>query len=211
MENKPARLICLRHAEAERTTTPLVGLADPSLTARGRDQAATAAKRLRREQAGMVYASSAVRSRQTAAIIAERLGLSIVVLPALAEVAVAAQVLEAWIVHGDLGARAIDGESGHAVASRVTAALAEIAAEPHHRHQRSLRQWAVVMGSPAAACHALSPHPQGRALARAMANPRASNLTFQCISVIFAGELPVSRWRASLSVGWRRASIPRSG
>jgi broad specificity phosphatase PhoE len=128
MENKPARLICLRHAEAERTTTPLVGLADPSLTARGRDQAATAAKRLRREQAGMVYASSAVRSRQTAAIIAERLGLSIVVLPALAEVAVAAQVLEAWIVHGDLGARAIDGESGHAVASRVTAALAEIAA-----------------------------------------------------------------------------------
>jgi len=128
MGPEPARLICLRHAEAERITTQLAGLPDPSLTARGRDQAAAAASRLRSEQAGMVYASSAVRSRQTAAIIAERLGLQIVVMPALSEVAVAAQVLEAWIVHGDLGARVADGETGHAVASRVTAALAEIAA-----------------------------------------------------------------------------------
>jgi len=76
----------------------------------------------------MVYASSAVRSRQTAAIIAERLGLQVAVMPALSEIACSAQVLEAWIVHGDLSARVADGETGHAVASRVTAALAEIAA-----------------------------------------------------------------------------------
>ena len=126
--HEPARLICLRHAEAERTTTQLAGLPDPSLTARGRDQAAEAASRLRREQAGMVYASSALRARQTAAIIAERLGLQIEVLPVLSEVAVAAPVLEAWIVQGDLGARGTEGETGHAVAARVTAALAEIAA-----------------------------------------------------------------------------------
>lgn len=125
---QPARLICLRHAEAERTTTQRAGLPDPSLTARGRDQAFAAASRLRNEQAGMVYASSAVRSRQTAAIIAERLGLPIVVMPALSEVAVAAQVLEAWIVHSDLSVRGADGETGHAVSSRVTAALTAIAA-----------------------------------------------------------------------------------
>jgi len=128
MGHEPARLICLRHAEAEGTTTQFAGLADPSLTARGRDQAAAAARRLRREPAGMVYASSALRARQTAVIIAARLGLQIEVLPALSEVAVAAPVLEAWIVHGDLGARGAEGETGHAVATRVTAALAEIAA-----------------------------------------------------------------------------------
>jgi broad specificity phosphatase PhoE len=67
-------------------------------------------------------------ARQTAAIIAERLGLQIVVLPALAEVAVAAPVLEAWTVCGALDARAAEGDTGHAVAARSTAALAEIAA-----------------------------------------------------------------------------------
>jgi broad specificity phosphatase PhoE len=128
MGAEPARLLCLRHAEAERTTTPLAGLPDPSLTARGRDQAAAAASRLRHEQAGMIYASSAVRSRQTAAIIAERLGVRVAVLPALDEVACSAQVLEAWIVHGDLGARAADGETGHAVAARVATVLAAIVA-----------------------------------------------------------------------------------
>jgi broad specificity phosphatase PhoE len=128
MGTEPVRLICLRHAEAERTTTQLAGLPDPSLTARGRNQAAAAASQLRHERAGTVYASSAVRSRQTAAIIAEALGLQIAVLPALSEIAISAQVLEAWIVHGDLGAQVADGETGQAVASRVTAALAEIAA-----------------------------------------------------------------------------------
>jgi broad specificity phosphatase PhoE len=128
MGAESTRLICLRHAAAERTSTPLVGLADPSLTARGRNQAAAAASRLRHEQAAMVYASPAARSHQTAAIIAERLGLRVVVLPALAETSCSAQVLEAWIVHGDLRARAADGDTGHAVAARVIAALAQIAA-----------------------------------------------------------------------------------
>ena len=123
-----AHLICLRHAEAVRTTTQLAGLPDPSLTAQGRDQAAAAASRLRHEQAGTVYASSAARSRQTAAIIAEKLGLQIVVLPARSEVACSAQVLEEWIVRGELGARGAGGETGHAVASRVTTALTAIAA-----------------------------------------------------------------------------------
>jgi broad specificity phosphatase PhoE len=126
--SEPARLLCLRHAEAERTTMQRAGLPDPALTARGRDQAAAAARRLRHEQAGTVYASSAARSRQTAAIIAERLGVPVAVLPALAEVACSAQTLEAWIIRGDLSVRVADGETGHTVASRVAAALAEIAA-----------------------------------------------------------------------------------
>jgi broad specificity phosphatase PhoE len=128
MGTEPARLICLRHAEAERTTTQRTGLPDPSLTARGRDQAAAAASRLRHARAGMVYASPAIRSRQTAAIIAEQLSLQVAVLPALSETACSAQVLESWIVHGDLKVRVADGETGYAVASRVTAALAAIAA-----------------------------------------------------------------------------------
>ena len=143
MNDQTARLICLRHAESDNVVRQQAGaLPAAHLTPRGQGQAAAAAGQLRGQHAGMIYASSALRSQQTAAIIARDLGLEVTVLPALAEVTAGskegttdpatrlrtAQVLKAWIVHGDLGARVADGETGHDVAARVTAALEQIAA-----------------------------------------------------------------------------------
>jgi broad specificity phosphatase PhoE len=142
MDAPVARLICLRHGESANVINRQAGaLPGAPLTARGRDQAAAAAARLHDQHAGTVYASSAIRSRQTAAIIASALGLEVAVLPGLSEVGLGskegatdpatrrlvAQVLRAWIVDGDLSARVADGESGHDVAARVTAALTRIA------------------------------------------------------------------------------------
>jgi alpha-ribazole phosphatase/probable phosphoglycerate mutase len=41
-----------------------------------------------------------------------------------------AEVLRAWVVDGDLGRRVADGETGHEVLARMTAALEVIAAQP---------------------------------------------------------------------------------
>ena len=154
MNDRTACLICLRHAESDNVARQQAGaLPAAHLTPRGQGQAAAAAGQLRGQHAGMIYASSALRSRQTAAIIARDLGLEVAVLPALSEVTagskegatdpatrlLTAQVLKAWIVHGDLGARVADGETGHDVAARVTAALEQIAAA-------CPRQTAIVVG-----------------------------------------------------------------
>ena len=112
------------------------------LTGRGRDQAAAAADLLRGWQAETIYASDAVRAQETAAIIAAALHLDVTVLPGLAEVRIGtregaadpatwrcvAQVLQTWLVRGDLGPRVADGETGHEVTGRVSQALAGIAA-----------------------------------------------------------------------------------
>ena len=137
-----SRLACLRHGESENVVSRQAGaLPGARLTARGRDQAAAAAIPLRDWQADAIYASDAVRSQETAAIIAGALHLDVTVLPALAEVGLGTaegatdagtwrcvvQVLQAWLIRGDLGPRVADGESGHEVTGRVGGALAGIA------------------------------------------------------------------------------------
>ncbi|MGP3932364.1 histidine phosphatase family protein [Nonomuraea sp. KM88] len=138
------RLLCMRHAESENVTARAAGaLPHARLTPRGHEQAAEAARRLAGEGITHVYASTAVRARQTAGIIGHALGLDGVVplegltemhagrLEGSADPAVRVRVLEtlrSWIVDGDLDAAAGDGEDGHAVTARTVAALTSIAA-----------------------------------------------------------------------------------
>ncbi|WP_309237360.1 histidine phosphatase family protein [Actinomadura sp. BRA 177] len=137
------RLWCLRHGESENIVTGASGaLPSASLTPRGRHQAARAADALHNEAITHVYSSTAQRARETADVIAARLGVELTILPALAEVSIGssegatdpatrtrtAAVLHAWIVGQDLSQRVADGENGHQVTARVTSALTTMAA-----------------------------------------------------------------------------------
>lgn len=126
------RIWCLRHAESEHITTGTAGAVPTTpLTARGRRQAVAAAQTLAAEQITGIYSSTALRARQTAELLATTLatmpGLHITTMPELVEVGCTAEMLRAWVVEQDLGQGAADGETGHQVVARVTAALQEIA------------------------------------------------------------------------------------
>jgi broad specificity phosphatase PhoE len=127
---------CLRHGESANVVDGVSG-AVPSapLTALGQEQARRAAPAL----AGLrtVYASTALRARQTA----ELLGGAVVPRPELVEFGIGARegevdaglrretadVLRAWVRTGELDRRVADGETGHDVLARMTAVLAEVA------------------------------------------------------------------------------------
>lgn len=145
-----AQLICLRHAEAEppnwnssRGTAGGGALPDPALTQRGRQQAKAVAHQFLGKRPQKVFVSEALRSRQTGVIIASYVGAQIEVVPALAEASMgrgdreprkpglAADVLQQWIVCGNLSVCLMDGETGQEVALRMKSALTEIAAKCH--------------------------------------------------------------------------------
>ena len=130
-------VVCLRHAESANLVAGVSGAVPVApLTARGFRQAAAVAAAL----AGIdrVYASSALRARQTAAA----LGVEVVARDELVEIGLGGQegstdpalrretadVLRAWVVDGELDRRVADGESGHEVLARMTAGLREVAA-----------------------------------------------------------------------------------
>lgn len=127
------RVWCLRHAESENVTTGTAGAGPTSpLTPRGRHQAIDAAQQLAAEPIARIYCSTALRARQTAALLATTPGattpgLPITAMPELVEVRCTADVLRAWVVEQDLGRRVADGETGHQVVARVTAAFRKIA------------------------------------------------------------------------------------
>ncbi|MEN3356767.1 MAG: hypothetical protein V7637_749 [Mycobacteriales bacterium] len=136
------RVWCLRHGESVNVESGACGsLPAVPLTATGRDQAAAAVAVLARHAPARVYASTAVRAVYTGQIIATGLGVDLLTHPGLGEVdigsaegatdpptrAETARVLHAWVVHRDLAARVADGETGHQVIARVTAALDTIA------------------------------------------------------------------------------------
>lgn len=140
--NDRVRVLCLRHAESENVLAGIAGAVPLApLTARGRDQATAAGHALAGEPISKVYASTAVRALQTAGVIADTLGCEVVALEELAEVGIGsdegavdpatrkrtADVLHAWVVHRDLDQRVADGETGHQVVARMTAAFQEIA------------------------------------------------------------------------------------
>ena len=123
------RVWCLRHAESEANAEVAGAGNDSRLTARGRDQAIDAARELAAEQITGIYCSTALRARQTAEILAtapDRPGLRVTAMPELVEADVRAAVLRAWVVEQDLGRLAADGETGHQVVARVTAAFETI-------------------------------------------------------------------------------------
>jgi alpha-ribazole phosphatase/probable phosphoglycerate mutase len=122
------RIWCLRHAEAETVTSDTAeGDSNPPLSARGRRQATEAARTLAGEPITWIYASTMLRARQTADLLAAGTHRGVTLLPELVEVGVSADVLRAWVVEQDLGRRAADGETGHQVITRVTAAVDRIA------------------------------------------------------------------------------------
>lgn len=137
-----SRLVCLRHGESANVIAGASGvLPTAPLTARGRDQSVVAATTLASEPVAVLYASSAVRARQTAEIIGSTHGLRPTIIADLDEVGIGAlegatdpatrartaEVLRSWVVDGDLDPRVADGEDGHAVVDRMARALDAIA------------------------------------------------------------------------------------
>jgi broad specificity phosphatase PhoE len=136
------RVWCLRHAESENVTicTARAVPAAP-LTERGRHQAIDAAQKLAAEPITTIYCSTLLRARQTADLLATTPGLKITAMPELVEVGIGkqegtsdaairaqiAEVLRAWVIEQDLGQRMADGETGHEVLLRMTAAFEKIA------------------------------------------------------------------------------------
>lgn len=124
---------CLRHAESANVVDGASGAVPLApLTARGREQARELAPALTGFRT--VYASTALRARQTA----ELLGGTVVLRPELAEIGTGgregevdaglrretADVLRAWVVDREVA----DGETGYEVLARMTAALTGVAA-----------------------------------------------------------------------------------
>lgn len=116
----------VRHGETETNLQRLVaGSIDTPLTARGRQQALDAAQVLAKEAITAVYSSPLCRARDTATPIAERLRLSVIVLPGLAE--------RTWgALEGQPRASRVRGitpegaETPTAFAERILSALAQI-------------------------------------------------------------------------------------
>jgi broad specificity phosphatase PhoE len=82
-----ARLIFVRHAEPDAAMRERIyGSLDPPLSQRGRVHASTIAATLAREHLSAVYSSPLARALATAAPLAERLGLEIVVEADLREI-----------------------------------------------------------------------------------------------------------------------------
>ena len=136
-----AQLMCLRHAEQESPTWDLPSgrpgtPPDPPLTERGCQQAEAVAQALRETRPCKVFSSDAARARQTGRIIGSHLAVDVEVVPDLAEVSMGlgpwergqrADVIERWIVCGNLNARLPGGETGQQVKVRMERALNDIA------------------------------------------------------------------------------------
>lgn len=81
-----SKVYLIRHGEvAWNAANAYVGSTDIPLNETGRAQAALLAKRLERDDISAIYASDLSRARETAEIAAERLGLSVMIIPALQE------------------------------------------------------------------------------------------------------------------------------
>jgi broad specificity phosphatase PhoE/ribonuclease HI len=82
----PTTMLLLRHGQTALSVEKrFSGIGDPALTEAGRAQAAAAAVRLSRSDATAVASSPLRRARETAALVAEALGLDVVVEPDLRE------------------------------------------------------------------------------------------------------------------------------
>ena len=82
------RLFLVRHGQTHANVARQLDTAVPGLdlTDTGQEQARALAERLAGEDLGAIYTSDLVRTQQTAAPLAERLGLEMVVLPGLREI-----------------------------------------------------------------------------------------------------------------------------
>ena len=164
------RLYLTRHGQTSANVGRLLDTAVPGydLTDLGRQQATALAKKMRREELAAVYSSDLVRAQQTAAPLADDLGLEIVTLGGLREIQAGDWELTTdWMPFveavGRWGAdpdeRIPGGESGVEFMTRYTQALHQIVSDVHARdahasalavsHGAAMRVWcAAALGMP---------------------------------------------------------------
>jgi probable phosphoglycerate mutase len=137
------RLLLLRHGQTHGNTSGALDTAIPGLelTDLGRRQADAAARALSEEPVERIFVSPTHRTRQTAAPLADLLGLDLDVLDGLREIKAGDYematdhdsvlgyigVVGDWI-EGRLETRMPGGETGHEYLARYDAAIAEVAA-----------------------------------------------------------------------------------
>jgi probable phosphoglycerate mutase len=138
------RLLLVRHGQTSGNTRGALdtALPGPPLTELGQDQARTLAERLGGEPIVAVYASQAIRAQQTAAPLAEVLGVEVQVIEGVKEVAAGdledhtdresielyMKTVRRWTL-GELDARIPGGESGTEVRNRLLHAAGELRAK----------------------------------------------------------------------------------
>jgi broad specificity phosphatase PhoE len=138
---RPLRLVLVRHAQSTANAADILDTRLPGspLTEQGRQQAAELARRLAYEPVTAVYASRALRARQTAEPIAARHQLAVRVLDGVHEAFLGVfegrhapeahqawrKVYRAWHC-GELDLAPPGGESGRQVLERYLAAVATI-------------------------------------------------------------------------------------
>jgi alpha-ribazole phosphatase/probable phosphoglycerate mutase len=138
------RLLCIRHGESTDNLAKVCSSSAPgaALTPAGRAQARSAFEAVRSEPVSMVYASTARRAIETAAVIADGFGVPARTDPGLLEYGVGRYegsteesarrasftMLRTWLVDGDLEARLPGGESGRQVLNRFIDSMNRIAA-----------------------------------------------------------------------------------
>ena len=138
------RLLLVRHGQTSGNTRGALdtALPGPPLTELGQEQARALAERLGGEPIVAVYASQATRAQQTAAPLAEALGLEVQVIEGVKEVAAGdledhtsresielyMKTVRRWTL-GELDARIPGGESGAEVRSRMLRAAGELRAK----------------------------------------------------------------------------------
>ena len=139
--NPSRRLILVRHAESEAN---LIGslhcqVPGPPLTELGHQQAKALAGALAAEDVRAIYASTMTRARQTAAPLADALGLDVRIRDALREAdlgdlhdrhddeahALLDDIFAGWVLEADLALRCAGGESAEEVIARVAGVLTE--------------------------------------------------------------------------------------
>lgn len=161
MTPTPLRLLLLRHGQTHANVAGALDTAEPGLdlTDLGRAQAEAAARVLADLPVEGIHVSSRVRTHQTAAPLAERLGLSPVQLPGLEEVAAGdfematdhgsvtgyITTVADWI-DGELDHRMPGGESGHEFLERYDAAVRQVVDAGHRcavvvSHGAAIRTW----------------------------------------------------------------------
>lgn len=154
------RLYLTRHGQTAANVGRQLDTAYPGLdlTDLGREQALALAEKMRSEDLAAVYASDLGRAQQTAAPLAEALGLEVVTLGGLREIPAGdwemstdwmpfVDVLRGWST--DPTQRVPGGESGVEFMSRYEQALRRIADDGHESalavsHGAAMRRWCAV-------------------------------------------------------------------
>ena len=137
------RIVVVRHGQAESNVPPLWTSAHHGypLTELGHEQARAAGESLRDRGVVAVYASRIQRAQQTAAAIADIVGLEPQSLPGVEEIDVgvhegghndevgpiAIEVFSRWWRDGDLDHGFEGGETGRSIATRMRSALDQVA------------------------------------------------------------------------------------